>query len=387
MIDFPTNKFRIEEILLLNLVTTLSELKGVYLIKQLSVSTPGRICLFGEHQDYLQLPIIAGAISLRISIKGSKRTDRLIFIDLPDINKKESFAIKESQNYQNDHDYFRSVVTVLKRDGLTFSNGVNCTVQGEIPINAGTSSSSALIVAWINFMIKMSVQQPEFTAEKIAEIAYRAEVLEFNEAGGMMDQYSTAVGGIIGLKTFPKLNLKKFDVTLGNFVLANSGEPKDTQNILRRVKNGVLDIVKMLETTDENFSLQTVKINNIDDYKTKLTSEQIILLKGTIRNREITKQAEDLLQQPNFDHLHFGALLSEQHEILSGTLKISTPKIDRMIETALAKGALGAKINGSGGGGCMFAYAPDNAEEIKSALEVISKETFVVSIGEGTRED
>ena len=35
---------------------------------------------------------------------------------------------------------------------------------------------------------------------------------------------------------------------------------------------------------------------------------------------------------------------------------------EAMIAAALDAGAFGAKINGSGGGGCMFAYAPDRPE-------------------------
>ena len=42
----------------------------------MEISTPGRICLFGEHQDYLGLPVIAMAISLRVRIVGKKRKDR-----------------------------------------------------------------------------------------------------------------------------------------------------------------------------------------------------------------------------------------------------------------------------------------------------------------------
>ena len=58
--------------------------------KIITVSTPGRICLFGEHQDYLGLPVIASAISKRISITGSKNGEDLIRIFLPDINNEES---------------------------------------------------------------------------------------------------------------------------------------------------------------------------------------------------------------------------------------------------------------------------------------------------------
>jgi galactokinase len=46
----------------------------------MQITTPGRICLFGEHQDYLGLPIIALAISLRSKISAVKRKDRNIII-------------------------------------------------------------------------------------------------------------------------------------------------------------------------------------------------------------------------------------------------------------------------------------------------------------------
>jgi len=55
------------------------------------VSTPGRICLFGEHQDYLGLPVIAAAISKRIQIKGDFRPDKTVHFSLPDVGTEESF--------------------------------------------------------------------------------------------------------------------------------------------------------------------------------------------------------------------------------------------------------------------------------------------------------
>jgi galactokinase len=55
-----------------------------------------------------------------------------------------------------------------------------------------------------------------------------------------------------------------------------------------------------------------------------------------------------------------------------------------MIDAALHAGAYGAKINGSGGGGCMFAYAPENSEKVKSAIENEGGETYIVAVDEGT---
>jgi hypothetical protein len=51
-------------------------------------------------------------------------------------------------------------------------------------------------------------------------------------------------------------------------------------------------------------------------------------------------------------------LLDEHHARLRDALALSTPRIEALRTAALAAGALGAKVNGSGGGGSLFAYAP-----------------------------
>ncbi|MBQ7053723.1 MAG: kinase, partial [Oscillospiraceae bacterium] len=48
---------------------------------------------------------------------------------------------------------------------------------------------------------------------------------------------------------------------------------------------------------------------------------------------------------------------------------ISTATIEKILDCAIANGAYGGKINGSGGGGCCFVYAPrDKAEAIIEAV-------------------
>ena len=65
-------------------------------------------------------------------------------------------------------------------------------------------------------------------------------------------------------------------------------------------------------------------------------------------------------------------------------LKISTSKIEKLISVALKAGALGAKINGSGGGGCMFAYAPINPEKIVNAINLAGGKGYILNLSEGT---
>lgn len=118
----------------------------------LKVSAPGRICLFGEHQDFLGLPVVAAAINLRFYIEGTPRNDSLIEIDMPDIGAHESLDLSGELIYTVKRDYLRSCINVLRRTGWQMTHGWDCTYHSTIPINAGVSSSSAMIVTWLRFL-------------------------------------------------------------------------------------------------------------------------------------------------------------------------------------------------------------------------------------------
>lgn len=224
----------------------------------------------------------------------------------------------------------------------------------------------------------------DLSPEEIAQYAYEAEVLEFSEPGGMMDHYSTAMGGIIFLDSFPSIKVKRLNARLGKLVLGNSGEPKDTMLILARVKNQMQQVVKKLQKSHPGFMLQSLPERSAADYSNELTEEQVELLRGTLRNRDITMQALTVLDATVLDHKLIGDLMNDHQAVLRDVLKISTPKIDRMISASLDAGAYGAKINGSGGGGCMFAYSPNDPEKVKKAIEKEGGEAFILTVAEGS---
>lgn len=351
----------------------------------LKVSTPGRVCLFGEHQDYLNLPVIPCAISRRIAIAGKRRNDALVHLALPDIRSQISFSLAEPLVYQEERDYFRSAVNVLRREGFTFATGFDAEVRGNIPINSGTSSSTALVVTWINFLAQMSEQAKKLSPAECARYAHAAEVIEFEEPGGMMDHYATACGGVFFLQFHPTIKMEALQPELKSFVLGDSGEPKDTKGILARVKNGVRKMMQQLVVRHPEFSLHTVTPKNLDPYLHEFNAEQQALLLGTMRNRDITLQAVALLRQPVWDDRALGKLLNDCQTVLRENLQISTPKIDRMLTAAIKAGALGGKINGSGGGGCMFVYAPENTERVAQAIEDAGGKAYIVHMDAGTR--
>jgi galactokinase len=350
------------------------------------VSTPGRICLFGEHQDYLGLPVIAAAISKRIQLKGAFRPDKIIHFELPDVGQEEEFTLEFPLVYTKERDYFKSVLNVLTRKGNVFEKGLEIEVRGNIPINSGTSSSSALLVSWVELLNEM--YQLGYSQKEVGEITYEAEVLEFTEPGGMMDQYSTAVGNVIYLASQPAIAITTYQQALGTFVLGDSGEPKDTLGILSRVKFGTLGGIQKIKALDAAFDLSSVTLAECERYKYLLTEDEWILLSANLSDRDILLQAKKMFEgEEAWDDVRLGSLLNAHQVNLRESKQISTAKIDRMIDAALRAGALGAKINGSGGGGCMFAYAPKNPEAVVAAIEDAGGKAYIIRVDVGTQEE
>lgn len=354
--------------------------------QKLKVSSPGRICLFGEHQDYLGLDVIAAAISLRFFIEGQPRADRQFFIDLPDIGEKEQFSAEEQLPYLKPRDYLRSSVNILLRLGCRFDRGWDVRLHGQIPINAGTSSSSAMVVAWIKFLLEASGRNDLAPApEKVAELAHRAEVLEFKEPGGMMDHITSALGGILWIQFTPQLTITRLEAPLGTFVLGDSLEKKDTTGTLGSVRERVSRGVEMIKKENPCFDWKTASESEILPLIKNFPPEIKNPLHGAILNRQLTQEGLKLFRAKNFDHLEFGRLLLEEQRILRDLVGISTPKIDRMLDAARKNGALGGKINGSGGGGCMFAYAPHNPEKVARAIEEVGGRAYIIKVDSGLK--
>jgi galactokinase len=355
---------------------------------ELIVSAPGRMCLFGEHQDYFGLAIIAAAVNLRIIISGRRRPDLRIHLDLPDIGGTEDIDLDRPILYDKPRDYLKSAVNVLRRQGVELRWGWDCLVQGNIPINAGAASSSALCVAWVKFLLEAAGDARAAAPDAVAELAFQAEVAEFKEPGGKMDHYSSARGQVVSIHFGEEFRLRTLPNPLGSFVLANSLEKKNTTGMLGFIKGNVLQAAESIRRTIPGFTLRSPLSAETEKTIQALASpDQRRLLKGTLLTRNLAAEGEALFGQNDFNHVRFGQLLSAQHGVLRDYLQTSTPKIERMIQAALEAGALGAKINGSGGGGTMFAYAPRDVERVARAVEGQGAQVNVVRTDNGIRRE
>ena len=330
---------------------------------------PGRICLFGDHQDYLELPIIACAIDRRLDIKATPNGTNEFLIQMLDLNQKETIALDSTTAVIEKGDFLRTALKVLRRFGCIPTQGYDIGIQGNIPINAGLSSSTALTIAWIHFLIEAFGTATAITASWIAQRAYETEVLEQGSSGGSMDQYAIAVGKMIHLNTANN-SFVRIAKPIGQLVVGVSGIAKDTFGTLAYLKDHALKAIAQVKKVFPEFEIAEAKSIDLHRYLNCVDYELKAVFTAAVINHSITKQAKIELDKSNPDPIVLGDLMNQHHEQLRLNLKISPPKIDAIIEAVLEAGACGAKIVGSGGGGCIVAMTnKNNTEELIYAMK------------------
>ena len=354
--------------------------------KTIKIQAPGRICLFGDHQDYLGLPIIACAINRYIYISAIPNEDAVLRIVMPDIGEKREIYLNQPIQPISKKDHFVSAIKELELEGCIPNTGYNVEIKGTIPINAGLSSSSAIIVAWISFLLEAFGTTEKVTSEYIAKLAFKAEVLHYNAPGGIMDQYSISLGKLLFLNTVTGDHIV-INNTVQSLIVGESGVPKETLDILSNLKGYALEAIKTVQSKVEYFKIENATIEDYELYKNFVSEKLRPIFYGAIKNYEITKNAFDCLSQNTIDLVEVGRLMNAHHTVLKDVLKITVPIIDNMIDSALANGALGAKIVGSGGGGCIVALVDKTNEEsvIKGILEAGASAAYKVSISYGVK--
>ncbi|MCU1448907.1 MAG: galactokinase, partial [Acidimicrobiales bacterium] len=92
-------------------------------------------------------------------------------------------------------------------------------------------------------------------------------------------------------------------------------------------------------------------------------------------------EAVALLRAGNVEAL--GPLLLASHASLRDDFEVSVPALDEAVATAMANGAVGARMTGGGFGGCAIALVADRARE--AAQEAFGSAAFVVHPVDGVR--
>ena len=85
-------------------------------MKDIYIKVPARICFFGDHQDYLGLPVIAGTINRFITVYAKENNNNSFNISMPDIKRKRIINIQNQILNVKQGDYFLSSIYKINQN-------------------------------------------------------------------------------------------------------------------------------------------------------------------------------------------------------------------------------------------------------------------------------
>jgi mevalonate kinase len=311
-------------------------------------TAPGKIILFGEHSVVYKGPAILLAVDRRATVTASRRDDKRIYIDSEDLGFSGYFVDSEytavtGKEWRGRNMMALAVAARKVMAHLGVDAGVNLKVRSMIPIAVGLGSSAAVCVATTAAVGELF--DGNLTKEKISELSFEGEkVIHGNPSGA--DNSIATYGGIMRYERGEGLKRLQLENTL-QFVIGNTRRKRSTRNMVEGVR----------ELKDKN---------------PEVVGPIIYTMAG------LSQTGLDALLRG--DKQKLGDLMNINHGLLSA-IGVSTIELDDLVYAARQEGALGAKLTGAGGGGCMIALAEDeNLSRIEKSIRASRGQSMRVNV-------
>jgi len=302
----------------------------------------GKVILFGEHFVVHGMPGIVSAIDSSTDAIVLKAKEGLIVKD----DRKTAKGYSEEKRLQQ----IESIERMLRAMELDSKTPLDIWIGGSLPGFSGLGASAASSVA-----IARAIDEEfglKFSNERINQIAYEAEIAYAGNPSGI-DNTAATYGGLMWFKK----------------------NPAGGQDLVERLK---------VQTPVEIVICSTGKVAN-----TKAMVEGVAERKkaNPAKYDPLFSQAEALaiagrraLEAGNL--VEVGELMNENHRILQ-EIGVSSIELDYLVDVARKQGAIGAKLTGGGGGGCMVALTPgkDLQEKVASTFKAEGLEVLATKIG------
>jgi len=302
----------------------------------------GKVILLGEHSVVYGHPAIAAALDRGVTASGTTS----LADDAVDELLVAPWAVRTQPDAALDGapSLGRAFAAVLASYA---SERPRVRVEAEvaIPGGSGLGCSAALGVAVVR-AIDEALGETRSVDDDIARSLLWERVFHGQPSG--VDNAMAAAGGLAlfvkGAPLLPLLARRALHLVVGD-----SGEASTTKSMVDSVARQHAQVPE----------------------KTRQTFEAIAAI---VRNGKLAIEGGDLRG--------LGQLMNMNQWLLAG-LMLSTPKLEDMCGAARDAGALGAKLTGGGGGGCMIALCADAAaaERVSAAVGAVARDAFIVVAG------
>ncbi|MCX2718883.1 galactokinase [Lentiprolixibacter aurantiacus] len=354
-------------------------------MQKLLVKSPGRINLIGEHTDYNDGFVLPTAIDKTIDLTFSRlNSEHLFEVYSKDLGKSFRGDLRKIKPQQDGwENYVLGVIAGLQKESDKL-RGFSCTLQSDIPIGSGVSSSAALecgIAFGLNEFFKLGLD-----SITLVELAQKAEHDFVGTQCGIMDQFASVMSrsGHVILLDCRSLDYSFVPLEIGNycFLLVNShvhhSLASTEYNTRREQCAEVVEIIN--KTYPQVTSLRDVNKTMLDDQRSDLPELLYRRAKFVVEENYRVLEAVSAIRQGDLDRL--GALLYQSHHGLQYEYEVSCPEIDFLVEfTRDYPGILGSRIMGGGFGGCSLNLIHrDRVTELVDQLAPAYREKFGKSL-------
>ncbi|GGD63099.1 galactokinase [Microbacterium murale] len=368
-------------------------------------SAPGRVNLIGEHTDYndgFVLPFAIphrtyAAVGMRddgrIRVASTFADDAPVEVALSELATLFPTPTGEAPAVAEWAAYPLGVAWALQLAGAA-GQGVDIAIASDVPVGAGLSSSAAIEGATASALNDLWDAGLDRTA--LARIGRRAENEAVGAPTGIMDQMASMLGEP-DAAIF--LDCRTLDANLIPVGIAEAGLAiliMDTRVQHAHATGGYRERREACERGAAIMGVPSLRDVSVDD----LARAEELMDDVTFRRvRHIVTENQRVLDTVTTlresGASAIGDLLVASHASMRDDFEISVPELDTAVESALAAGAIGARMTGGGFGGAAIALVEQGAVHAVSdavtaafaASGFASPHLFTVTPAAGARRD
>jgi len=365
-------------------------------------SAPGRVNLIGEHTDYNDGFVLPFAIDRRTYAAATRSAERRIRVastleaetvevrldelDLVFPHRRE--AVPEWARYP------LGVAWALLRERHGELPGVDLAIASDVPVGAGLSSSAAIECAVASALDELW----ELGHDRVA--LARAGRLAENEAvgapTGIMDQLAAMLGRADAAVFLDCRSLESEVVDLGFREQGLDMLVIDTGVTHAHATGGYRERRAACERGAAVMGVTALRDLSLDDLARAAELFDDVTFR---RVRHVVTENQRVLDAVDALRAHgagaIGDLLLASHASMRDDFEISIPELDTAVETAVAAGAIGARMTGGGFGGAAIALVPsESAKDVTDAVTdafaasgFSAPRCFTVTPSDGARRD
>jgi galactokinase len=331
---------------------------------EIIAAAPGRINLIGEHTDYNQGFVFPMAINSYIRVAVSRRKDqhlRFFSVDFQDRKRASinNLRFKKEDRWAN---YPKGIISVFLSRGYSLG-GLNLTIQGDVPLGVGLSSSAALEVS-----TALAIQKQfrlELNSQKLATMAQEAENSFVGVHCGIMDQFisTLALPGHAMLLDTRSLEYRQVPLVTGRvkILVTNSNVPHALLDSEYNQRQAECELcVEILSSRKSGTALRDFTAADLRELMGLIPEATRKKCLHVVEENERVLEAEQALAKK--DLVYFGKLMNRSHESLRDLYEVSCPELDWLVKRAWeTEGVYGARMTGAGFGGCTVMLIEEDA--------------------------